>query len=117
MVPRWRIQVVDEKGVPYQGHLVREFCFNYTLDVDPCQTSADSMQMTDENGYVEFPERTIKLSAAARLFRSVYTFLALFVHRSWGTDIFVDSSGPMGYKTVDYNGEGPLPDKIVLPSE
>ena len=117
MVPRWRIQVVDEKGAPYQGKLVRQFCDDYTLRVDPCRMHADSMQLTDENGYVDFPERTFWLSALSRLLRNGYSILLLIAHGSRGSDIAVDSSGPMGYKRVEYDGDGPLPDKIVLPRE
>lgn len=62
LVPEWRVQVVDENGNPYKGKLVRQSCYNYTLGVSPCSGADNSAKLTDENGYVTFPERKINMS-------------------------------------------------------
>jgi len=117
LVKEWRIRVVDEARNPYKGKLVRQFCGSYTLGIFPCDQAGDSIQLTDENGYVVFPERKIRASLISRGGRSIFNLFNLVVHGSYGVDIYVDSSGPQGYKTLKYvSGEQP-PTELVLPSE
>lgn len=117
LVPEWKLQVVNENDIPYKGKLVRQFCKSYTLGISPCDNSGNAMQLTDENGYVVFPKREIRLAIISRLVRSVFNFIMLFAHGSYGVTVDVDSSGPQGYKRLEYISGQSLPEKLVLPTE
>lgn len=115
-VPRWRVKVVDENGKPYKGQLVRQFCDNYSLDVSPCSND-DANQRSDENGYVEFPERVIVANLVFRICKPLLSYVLLLAHGSVGSDIYLDSSGPTGYRTLRYDPDSGLPpNELVLPS-
>ena len=117
LVPEWKVQVVDENGNPYKGKLVRQACSNYTLGIHPCSGAEDTDKLTDENGYVIFPERKITASLFSRIIRSILNFVMIFAHGSYGVDIYLDSSGPQGYKMLEYVPGKPLPEKFILPSK
>ncbi len=116
IVPEWKVRVVDENGKPYKKQIVRQICYNYTLGVSPCD-SKDSLKKTDNNGYVSFPERKIWMSFSMRIIRSFFNYLMLIAHGSVGTDIYLDSSGPNGLKTSEYDSWKPLPKDFVLSSK
>lgn len=118
LVPKWRLQVVNEHGVPYGKQLVRQACSDYTLGLSPCSGSPDSDQYTDENGFVEFPERVITASLLSRILATCMNFVRMFTaHGSVGVDVYIDSSGPDGYSSLKYEyGGGKLPDRFILPS-
>jgi hypothetical protein len=117
LVPEWKVQVIDENGNPYKEKLVRQFCYNDTLGTSPCSDANDSLKLTDENGYVVFPERKINMSLLFRLVRPVLNFVMLFAHGGYGVEIYLDSTSPQGRKTLKYVSGEPLPEKFILPSE
>jgi hypothetical protein len=117
MVPEWKIRVEDENGNPYAGKMVRQFCTNYTLGIHPCEDADDTTKYTDDNGYVVFPERKIQASLLSRLLRSSYHFVLQFAHGGFGAQAYVDSSGPQGYKRLDYDFSQAPPEVLILPSE
>ena len=115
-VPEWKIQVVDENDVPYQKQLVRQFCRNYSLQTD-CE-EAESDQFTDENGYAVFPKRTIRLSALMRVVNfAINIFQSVGGHTSFRLTVRLNSSGPVGYPTLEYDPDTPLPEKFILQSK
>ena len=116
MVPEWKVRVVDEKGIPYKQKLVRQFCDNYTLDLQPCSYSPDSAKYTDDDGYITFPERAYSTPLLLRAFLTAKSLVMVLAHGSLGTSVYIDSSGPNGYKTLRYQGAGKPPDILVLPS-
>lgn len=114
--PEWKIQVVDENNVPYKEQLVRQFCRNYSLQTD-CE-EAESDQYTDENGFVVFPKRTIRLSLAMRVFSfALNIFQSVGGHTSFGLKVKLYSSGPVGYPDLEYDPDKPLPEKFILRSK
>jgi hypothetical protein len=117
LVPEWKIRVIDERGNPYRGKMVRQSCSNYILGIHPCEESGDATQYTDDNGYVIFPERKITASLLSRLVRTVFHFIVQNIHGGWGIHISVDSSGPQGYKRLDYKPGEPFPSEFILPSD
>lgn len=117
LVPEWNVQVVDENGNPYKGKLVRQSCNSYTLGIHPCSVASDADRLTDENGYVVFPERKIAASLFSRIVRSIFNFVMIFAHGSYGVDVYLDSSGPQGYKMLEYIPEEQIPEKFILPSK
>lgn len=113
--PEWKIQVVDENDVPYRQQLVRQFCRDYSLQTD-CE-EAESDQLTDENGYAVFPKRTIRLSLFVRVASfAVNIFQSVGGHTSFGLTVELSSSGPVGYSTLEYDPDKPLPEKFILQS-
>ena len=71
IVPRWRLNVVDETrvlGVP--DIRVTEHWQHYLLESE----GHEEMQKTNQNGLVDFPERTIRASLASRVMRTIFNF-------------------------------------------
>ena len=71
IVPRWRLNVVDETrvlGVP--DIRVTEHWQHYLLESE----GHEEMQKTNQNGLVDFPTRTIRASLASRVTRTIFNF-------------------------------------------
>jgi hypothetical protein len=117
LVPEWKLRVIDENGAPYKQLGLRQFCYSYTLGISPCHDSKDFMRETDENGYALFPERKINASLLSRAVRTVFHFVMQIAHGSFGESVYVDATGPQGYKTLKYFRDEPLPTEFVLPSK
>ncbi|HEV2826446.1 MAG TPA: hypothetical protein VGW76_02500 [Pyrinomonadaceae bacterium] len=78
VVPEWKLRVVDQTGQGLKGNRVRESWSHYTLETQ----SHEEEQLSDANGYVQFPRRTIRTN--------IITWAAKFaarivnVHSSFG---------------------------------
>jgi hypothetical protein len=115
LVPAWQVQVVDEHGKPYPKKLVRQYCDDYSLGISPCN-ELDADQETDANGYVVFPERTIRASIISRAVRKGFYGVMTIAHGSYGKRVELTTTGPKDYKTLEYIPGKPLPTKFVLES-
>ena len=114
MVPEWQIRVVDETGKPYIEQKVRQFCNDYTLDIDLC-TDQSADQFTDKDGYVRFSEKAYSASTALRIFATVKKFILIYIaHDSMGTSVYVYSSGPTGYTKLEYTPDMAEPPTLLL---
>lgn len=111
VVPAWTITVVDETGVPYAGQRVVENWRHYSLEFD----DNGEERWTDANGRVEFPRRTIRVSLLGRVVRTTLTSIFGLMHGSTGIAAYLFISGPSESKTIDYDPDKPLPDRVVLP--
>ena len=58
--PAWTIRIVDTAGNPLRGAFVRQVWKDYSVE----SASHEQDARTDENGYVSFPERTIRSELA-----------------------------------------------------
>lgn len=118
LVPKWRVRLVNEQGVPHTGAMVRQTCINYTFDVDPCLAAADdTWRYTDENGYVEFSEKSFSLSLLSRMVRACNSYLHLLFHGSVGPDVYLYSD-KAGYEDLKYEpGSGAPPERWMIPSK
>jgi len=116
LVPKWRVRVVNEQGVPYVGKMVDQTCEHYTYDVNPCSLAADDIRRyTDDNGYVEYSEKSFSLSLLSRIVRACKSYFLLIAHGSVGPDVHLYSANPR-YKDLKYiPGSGDPPDLYVLP--
>lgn len=115
LVPEWRLKVTDEAGVPYVGQGIRQFCYSYTLGMSPCHDSNDFVRETDASGFVAFPERTINASLLSRIVRSIYHLvMQKLADGSYGEQVYVDATGPSGYKTLEYIPSEAPPEVFVL---
>jgi hypothetical protein len=120
LVPKWRVQLVNENGIPFAGQMVDQFCRNYTYDVDPCSLAADdTRRYTDENGYVQFSEKSFSLSLVSRLSRACFSYLNTLFHGGVGTRIYLTSIDyPAGTAELKYLPENGLPtEKWVISSK
>lgn len=63
VVPEWRVRVVDEAGTPLRNAGVREVWKHYSVE----SRSHEQDLFTDDDGYVAFPQRTIRAPLATRI--------------------------------------------------
>ena len=88
VVPEWRVRIVDQSGAPLTNTGVREVWQHYSLE----SKSHEQDLMTDNQGYVTFPTRTIRSPLAVRIVRPVIN--ALNPHHGSGPIAWVIVLGP-----------------------
>ncbi len=115
VVPKWKVRVVDETGAPYASMRVRQSWKHYTLETEAGENS--DTRWTDTEGYVEFPERVLSAGILSRVVRSAFAVFKLVAHGSLGISASIDSSGPQGYRSIEYEPGSPLPNTLILPRE
>lgn len=115
VVPTWKLRVIDEEGVPYEGLRVVEYWKHYSLELEAGQNGEE--RWSDRNGVVEFPRRTIRMTVLGRLFRMAITRLNRLLHGSTGIRADIMATGPKGTKTLQYEPNKPPPDTLVLPRQ
>jgi len=112
--PAWTIRIVDTAGNPLSGAFVRQVWKDYSVE----SASHEQDTHTDENGYVSFPERTVRSSWLARTFGVISNTVSLGVHASYGPSAYVLAYGhTVGGKRLEgsaiYHAREPLPEKLV----
>lgn len=112
VVPEWKVQVVDENGNPLRNVGVDEIWGNASIESDDHKAES----ITDENGYVSFPQRTVRASALSRTVTPIIHFIQMGVHAGSGPYAYLIISHGMDYMTEGgiYSPNKPLPQKIVL---
>ena len=83
VVPEWKVRIVDQKGVPLANTGVREVWQDYSSETRSHQQDL----VTDNDGYVSFPKRTIRSPFVLRIIKSAIN--SLNPHHSSGPDAFV----------------------------
>ncbi len=63
VVPEWRVRIVDEAGTPLRNSGVREVWQHYSIE----SKDHEEDPLTDNDGYVTFPKRTLRAPLAARI--------------------------------------------------
>jgi len=112
--PAWTIRIVDTAGNPLSGAFVRQVWKDYSVE----SASHEQDTHTDENGYVSFPERTVRSSWLARTFGVISNSVSLGAHASYGPSAYVLAYGhTVGGKRLEgsaiYHAREPLPEKLV----
>lgn len=107
------MRVVDDEGVPYVNQRVLEVWRHYSLELDG--GGDEEERWTDNDGRVEFPRRTIRMSFSARTARSAFAELNRFLHGSAGVHAYLMASGPVKTISLYYEPDKTPPDKLVLP--
>jgi hypothetical protein len=74
VVPDWKVRIVDEAGNPMRSFRVREVWQHYTIE----STSHQEDLITDGDGYVTFPKRTVRGSLLVRIGRPMVNVLNPF---------------------------------------
>jgi len=115
VVPTWKLRVIDEQGIPYEGLRVDEDWKHYSLELEEGTNGEE--RWTDQNGVVQFPRRTIRIGIPGRLFRMTVTSLKRYLHGSTGIHAYIMATGPKGIKSLNYEPNKPPPDTLVLPRQ
>lgn len=110
VIPQWKLQVVDVGGTPCSNMRVTESWGHYRLYLDGNYSSDD--RFTDLNGYVQFPERTIRASLSRRIIMPIATPLATLMHGGWDVHGAVWASGIKDVAWLSYQPGASLPDKM-----
>ena len=112
VVPVWRVQVVDTSGSPVANMPVGQDWRHYSLE----QESHWDELITDENGYVTFPERVLRASVGRRLINLRLANLPGFPHAGWGPHSFILVLAGPDYQNdfASYNGSHPPPSRVIL---
>jgi len=110
VIPQWRVQVVDESGTPCANMRVTQSWGHYRLYLDGKSSSED--RYTDPNGYVEFPERTIRASLIRRIIVPVVTRITTLMHGGWDVSGAVWASGIKDVAWLSYKSGRSLPGKM-----
>jgi len=69
-------------------------------------------RFTDMNGYVEFPERTVRASLLRRVVVPVIAHILVIAHGSVGADGSVSATGIKDVAWLSYKPGKPLPDRM-----
>ena len=111
VVPEWKIRVSDKSGKPMTGERVRETWQHYSLE----STGHEEERLTDENGYVTFPARTIWSPLLWRIVSTGMAAASTLLHGGMGIHawVMVIGYGTSG-GTRTYEPGQPLPSEIVL---
>lgn len=112
--PLWKIQVVDEAGSPLKNTFVTQHWKDYSVQ----SMGEEQGEYTDENGYVSFPERTIRVSRLFRTLGVILNSLSLGVHASYGAHAYILAFGDIveGKRlegSASYEEGKPLPERLV----
>lgn len=112
VVPVWKIQVVDSAGKPLSSMPVAQDWRHYSFE----QESHWEESVTDENGYVAFPERLVRASLARRLINLRPSNLPFLPHASSGPYSFILVLAGDEYLNDDtsYSGREAPPSQVVL---
>ena len=112
IVPAWHITVLDEHGTPYVGQRVDEFWANYDLELG---VQHGEERLTNELGRIDFPSRSIKMSAIKRIIRRTLAKVNRYMDGSEGNEAYLMTTVPEGIKTLQYKSNKPPPDRWILP--
>jgi hypothetical protein len=68
VAPAVRLQVLDEAGIPAAGIRVEQVWDYYVIDSRPHREAST----TDSSGYVDFPDRSVRVSLARKLLTTIH---------------------------------------------
>ena len=108
VVPAWKVKVIDTNGAACENMPVTEMWGHYSLFFTGDFQSADDL--TNRDGYVEFPERRVRAIGIRRLVMPFVTQILTIAHGSTGVDGAVSVSGLKEVAWLSYKGDLPLPD-------
>ena len=111
VVPAWRIRAVDEAGNPIAGVNVSEHWQHYTVET----RGHEELLITDENGYVSFPARSVRASILDRIVGVIRNIADTGIHVSFGPYAYIVVwKESFEITSEDYSRYSPMPEQIVL---
>lgn len=115
IVPAWKLQVVEENGNICPNKRVTQNWAHYSIYIGGGNFQIED-RLTDEEGYVEFPERTVWAPLIWRIIGAIIANALVIAHGSAGAQSSVWSSGLKDVAWISYKPYERLPDKIVVHS-
>lgn len=111
VVPAWRIQIVDESGKPIKGARVRQSWMDNAVE----ENYHDADAISDDNGYVSFPQRKVKKgNPISRTIGKVKNVAQTGPHASFGISVFIMAWTNELEGNVDYDPDKPLPTQLIM---
>jgi len=111
VVPSWRFQVVDETGHPMANVPVRQIWRYYSVE----DNDHEEDSITDDNGFAEFPKRTIKISNFKIIKGVISKFLKYSIHASYGPSSYIIVLAGEDHINYGYYKKGwKLPGRVVV---
>ena len=110
VVPEWRVRIVDQAGSPLGNTSVKEVWQHYSIE----SRDHEEDLLTDGDGNVTFPKRTIRAPLAVRIVRG--SINRLNPHGSSGPAAYVITLAP-GYdmwRNNFYIPGQPLPTEVIV---
>jgi hypothetical protein len=108
VVAAWKVKVVDVNGVACQNMPVMQIWGDYSLFITGDYQYEDVL--TDQAGFVEFPERRVRAIGLRRLVMPLITKALTLAHGGYGVHASVHANGLKDVAWLSYRGDGPLPD-------
>ena len=115
IVPTWKLKVVDEQGNICPNKEATQTWAHYSIYIGSGNFQSED-RLTDEEGNVEFPTRTVWAPLFWRIIGTVIANALTIAHGSAGADSSVHSSGIKDVAWISYKPEKPMADKIVVHS-
>lgn len=115
IVPTWKLKVVDEQNNICPNKEVTQTWAHYSIYIGSGNSQSED-RLTDEEGNIEFPTRTVWSPLIWRIIGAVIANALTIAHGSAGADSSVYSSGIKDVAWISYKPEKPLSDKIVVHS-
>ena len=110
IVPAWKIQLVDEAGNPLKTAVARQIWQDYDVE----DHSHEQDLRPDKNGYVNFPERSIRTSPKTKAIGRAKNLKRLGVHASIGPHAYILAWSDKLEGDITYAEGEPLPTKLVM---
>ena len=109
IVPAWKVRIIDESGKPVLTAPVSERWRHHSIETH----GHNETSITDDEGYVSFPRRTVRASLVFRIVGGAV--VRLNVHGESGPKASLLVLGPYSSLTkTTYNWGEPLPETIVV---
>jgi hypothetical protein len=109
LVPELRVLVVTQEMHPIRNAMVRQSWQDYSLE----RYGHQEDRLTDENGRIMFPTRTIRASLLWRVIGPLASIAGQGVHASFG--VHTDTSALPNHGTASAEVVRPQPGEVVLP--
>lgn len=112
VVPAWRFQLVEIDGRPVSQTTVRQYWKHFSFEWNWFDMN-EAAAMTDSSGFVEFPRRTITISAVTWLLGSIWAELPLLnPHIRGGSFSFIQCDDIAGCYATYRSGQD-LPSRVI----
>lgn len=113
IIPKWKIQAVNKLGKPVENVEIRQVWNHYSFDYSAINDKEETL-ITDNNGFVVFPKRTIRASFLERFFVRILDMLKIFLpHSSQGIQVSIICINK-SCNWITYTGKEILPNKISV---
>lgn len=110
VIPAWRLQVMDVNANVCKDMPVYQSWGHYSLFL--MGSLGRDERLSDQNGFVEFPERRVRAIGLRRVVMPVITHVLTLAHGSVGADGAVSASGLKDVAWLTYREGKPLPDNV-----